>query len=106
MLPGVEYRLKFTCADDTCPTEHDMSILDWGAYVLSRKVFAKSGAAKAERDVVAHIESCLDLAKRDSYLFLGNSPAHPRSFMVVGLFYPPRVHVVHAEPSPQLSLLP
>lgn len=102
VLPGVEYRLEWVCADPACQTQHDMSILDWGAYVLSRKVFAARGGAIAERDVISKIEEYLDLVKNDPYLFLGNSQAHPRSFMIVGLFHPPRVQTTSTA---QLSLL-
>jgi len=105
VLPGVEYRLRFTCSDATCATEHDMAILDWGVYALSRRQFAARGAAQAERDVIAQVERMLDLERRDPYLFLGNSLAHPRSFMVVGLFYPPLLPAPTIEvPQPQLTL--
>jgi hypothetical protein len=32
-----------------------------------------------------------DLVKKNAHLFLGNTKTHPRSFMIVGLYYPPRV---------------
>lgn len=89
VLPGVEYRMKFVCDDPGCPGEHDMSILDWGVYVLSRKQYAVRGPVQAERDVISQIESRLDFTKRDAYLFLGNSMPHPQNFMIVGFFCPP-----------------
>jgi hypothetical protein len=87
----VQYRIRFVCEDRTCTTEHDLSILDWGVYVLSRKMFAQKGPVGAEHDVIAKINELLDATKRDGYLFLGNTKAHPQNFMVVGLFHPPRV---------------
>lgn len=86
----VQYRIQFLCEDRACSTEHDLSILDWGVYVLSRKMFAQKGAAGAERDVISKITELLDVRKRDGYLFLGNTKAHPQNFMVVGMFHPPR----------------
>jgi hypothetical protein len=105
VLPGVEYRMRFLCADIACTTEHDMSVLDWGVYALSRKQYRLRGRQQAEHDVIAQLERSLDMTKRDAYLFLGNSLAHPRAFMIVGLFYPPIIQApVIAEP-PQLRLL-
>lgn len=86
----IQYRACFRCDDPDCKTEHDMSILDWGTYVLSRRQYADRGAAMAERDVIEHIEKCMDLAKNDAYFFLGNTQAHPQNFMIVGLYYPPK----------------
>lgn len=93
----VEYRVEFTCHGPGCKG-HDMSILDWGTYVLSRRMFSVGGAAHAEKQVLAKLKSTLDPTKRDLHFFLGNTRAHPGSFMVVGLFCPPRV-----EPERQLS---
>jgi hypothetical protein len=98
----VQYRIKFTCNDPTCVTEHDFSLLDWGTYVLSRKYYATDGASGAERAVISHLEKLLDPATHDSYLFLGNSLAHCRNFMIVGVYYPPKKSVA---PKKQMSLL-
>jgi len=87
----VQYRAKFSCDDPACTTEHDLSILDWGIYALSRRQYATRGAAMAERDVIAKIEECMDAATHDAYFFLGNTKAHPQNFMIVGLYYPPKV---------------
>lgn len=85
----VQYRACFRCNDPDCSIEHDLSILDWGVYVLSRRQYALRGAALAERDVIAQIELLLDPSKRQPYLFLGNTKAHSQNFMIVGLFCPP-----------------
>lgn len=106
VLPGVEYRMRFLCADSACVTEHDMGVLDWGVYALSRKQCALKGPVQAEQDVIARIETNLDTTKREAYLFLGNSLPHPTSFMIVGLFHPPIVPVARiASPPAQLRLL-
>lgn len=85
----VQYRICFTCDDPSCATAHDFSILDWGLYVLSRKEFARGGAALAEKQVIARVKEITDPAKKDIYFFLGNTKGHCEKFMVVGLFYPP-----------------
>ncbi|HVY46475.1 MAG TPA: hypothetical protein VHB21_11380 [Minicystis sp.] len=85
----VQYRACFRCDDPACDTEHDLSILDWGLYVLHLRQFAARGASMAERDVIDHIQNLLDPKQRDPFLFLGNTLAHPQNFMIVGLFHPP-----------------
>lgn len=68
-----------------------MSVHDWGIYVLSRRMYAqKGGAIGAESAVKAKLEEITDLKIKDLYFFLGNTAAHPRNFMIVGFFYPPR----------------
>ena len=85
----IQYRIKFRCRDAKCKTGHDMSVLDWGVYALSRKQYASRGAAMAERDVIAKISECLN-ARHDAHFFLGNTKQHPQSFMIVGIYYPPK----------------
>ncbi len=105
VMPGVEYRLEWVCSDHACSIQHDMSILDWGTYVLSRKLYAARGASIAEDKVIEKIEEYLNLVKNEPYLFLGNSQKHPKSFMIVGVFHPPKPRPERgAEPPAQLSL--
>ena len=85
----VRYRAKFFCDDPVCPTEHDLSILDWGLYVLNYNQYVVRGAAMAEQKVVEKIEQLMDPSKRDAYFYLGNTMGHSQSFMIVGLFHPP-----------------
>lgn len=97
----IQYRACFRCDDGGCKIEHDMSILDWGIYVLSRRQYAARGAAMAERDVIEKIEESMNLATKDPYFFLGNTQAHPQNFMIVGLYYPPK-KAAHDDGEPKL----
>lgn len=92
----VRYRAKFVCDDPSCATEHNLSILDWGLYVLNYNQFATRGAQTAEQKVVEKIQQLMDPTKRDPYLYLGNTKAHSHSFTIVGLFHPPI-----AKPAPE-----
>jgi hypothetical protein len=67
-----------------------MTILDWGVYVLSWKLFLEQGSPQADKGVIEKLTQVADESRADSYFFLGNMAAHPNSFMVVGLFCPPR----------------
>lgn len=89
-FPWVEYRVKFRCDDSSC-AGHNMSVHDWGMYVLDRKMCKQEGdIAEAERKVLAKLNELLDSAKKDSWLLLGNSLAGPSAFFIGGLYYPPR----------------
>lgn len=85
----IQYRAEFICGDPACSTKHDMSVLDWGTYVLSRKEYARGGAPLAEKNVIAALTKRMDLTKRNAHFILGNTKAHPDAFMVVGFFAPP-----------------
>lgn len=99
----IQYRIRFVCDDDRCKTVHDFSVRDWGIYVLHRRQFAVHGPVRAESDVIDKIRECLDPATKDAYLFLGNTKSYCQSFMVVGLFYPPKTPA--APEKKQLDLL-
>lgn len=83
----IHYKVEFTCDHAAC-AGHDCTIQDWEIYALSRKVFARKGAAGAEEDVIKRLNEMCDLQKTKPHLFLGNTLAHPKSFSVVGFFYP------------------
>jgi len=100
----VQYRACFRCDDPVCKTEHDLSILDWGIYVLSRREYATRGASMAEQKVIEKIEELLDPTKREPYLFLGNTKQHSQSFTIVGLFHPPIASAPTSKPSSSLKL--
>jgi hypothetical protein len=95
----VRYYAEFLCEDAACSTTHDMSVLDWGTYVLSRNEWIKKGAEGAKVSVINKLVERMDLNKRDAHFILGNTKAHPDSFMIVGLFAPPKI-----EPDRQESL--
>lgn len=87
----VRYYVDFTCEDaEHGEKVHKCAVLDWGLYVLHRRMYAKYGGGTAEQKVIQKIEENLDQAKKDAYLFMGNTKAHCRNFSIVGFYYPPR----------------
>ncbi len=89
-FPWAQYRVEFTCENANCHG-HDMSILDWGIYVLDRnQQKTKKDYKQAEAAVLAKLHEITDPKKKNAYFFLGNTKAHCRNFMVVGFFYPPQ----------------
>lgn len=89
-FPWVEYRVAFHCNDATC-SGHDMGVHDWGIYLLDMKLSEREGDYKAaERKVLDKLAELLDPEKKDARLLLGNMLAHPATFFIGGLYYPPR----------------
>lgn len=89
-FPWAEYRVAFHCDDPRC-TGHNMSVRDWGMYVLDMKMTEQERDYKAaEEKVLAKLRDILDPAKHDTRLLLGDMLAHPGAFFIGGLYYPPR----------------
>ena len=86
----VRYYVDFICDAPSGPSEHSCSVLDWGTYVLHRKMFAQHGGGIAERKVIEKIQSDCDPTKKDIYFFMGNTLSHVDNFSIVGFFYPPK----------------
>lgn len=73
--PEVRFFVQFRCDDAACVKDHTCSILDWELDALR----SKKGPDKV-------IEALDDMRTRDLKFFMGNSAAHPKNFMVVGLW--------------------
>lgn len=79
-----EVRLSWRCeprCEQCARAPHDMSVLDWGLMELARKNDWDAELAKAKLETLAGSDF-------DFQLFLGNMKNHPKSFVVVGLWYP------------------
>jgi hypothetical protein len=78
-LPWIGYR--FYCSPEC--NGHEMMVIDWEAQELFRKY----------RRVEGPVEQKLFhefVYERDLYFIVGNTWRHHRSFMIIGLFYPPK----------------
>jgi len=79
-------RIKWRCGTPGNPypgcNGHDMAILDWGLGELTRR----EGPEKARQK----IESISNTRKYELKFFLGNMQQYPKSFTIVGLWYPKR----------------
>jgi hypothetical protein len=83
----VRYKIAFTCQQGT---PHDCWILDWGTYVLHRKMVEKYGDDAGAAKVIQEIEKRLDMENNDPHLLMGNTLDHPKNFSVAGIISPPR----------------
>ncbi len=79
-LPWIGYR--FYCSNPQC-RGHEMMVIDWEAQELFRKYRTVEGPVKQKlfNELVF---------KRDLYFIVGNTWKYHKSFMIIGLFYPPK----------------
>ncbi len=79
-LPWIGY--KFYCGNPRC-RGHEMMVIDWEAQELFRKYRTVEGPVKQKlfNELVF---------KRDLYFIVGNTWKYHKSFMIIGLFYPPK----------------
>ena len=79
-IPWIGY--KFYCMNPNCKG-HEMMVIDWEAQELFRKYRTVEGPVK---------KKLFDelVFNRDLYFIVGNTWRFHRSFMIIGLFYPPK----------------
>jgi hypothetical protein len=82
-----KYQYWFLCTDPSCKG-HRCSIIDWEAYELHRKMREQWGEDKAFDKVRQRFVEDICGPDKETYFFVGNMMLHPRSFLVLGTFYP------------------
>jgi hypothetical protein len=92
------FKYEFTSLVDGIEKTHKLSIIDWEIPQLYRKCLI-SAQGSVEQKEEAAIQKVLDKlnefsSQKDLYFMVGNQQAHPNSFMIIGLFYPPLVDEV------------
>lgn len=83
----LEFRYRFRCADDDCPG-HDMALKDWEAGASYRKFLRKYGDRTVQEKLRERWYDSIFTPDRAVHFFVGNIAAHPKTFMLLGLFYP------------------
>jgi hypothetical protein len=94
MLEKVPYdfRYKFWCDEPKCKGHHS-KIVDWEIYQSYRSWYAKYGPEGWEEKLRERYESDMQ-EKKDLHLFVGTMRAYPKSWIIIGLFYPPKVSAI------------
>ena len=91
VLEPAPYRLKYHyyCMTDGCAGHHQ-TLIDWEAGQAARKW---KGDGKLEQQLPGLLRQKfleqMCASNRDTYFFLGNQHQHRRSFLVLGVFWPP-----------------
>jgi hypothetical protein len=84
-----KFYYRFVCGDARCNGNHRMMIEDWEAGAL---YWREVGRGKSPREAADSVRSkfldelCGD--DRETYFYVGTILAHPRSWVVIGVFYP------------------
>jgi hypothetical protein len=85
-----DFRYEFRCGDVDCRS-HTMLCTDWEmgqAYRTWRKEYGDQWEAKFRQRFEAEM-----IQKNDTHFFVGTVHQHPGSWIIVGLFYPPKEQV-------------
>lgn len=84
------FRYRYRCSDASCPSHHQ-SIIDWELAQAYRKWRKEYGAAEVLDRLKARWldEMCGD--SKDTAFFAGNMHQHQESFLVLGVFWPPKL---------------
>jgi hypothetical protein len=78
---------EFRCEEESCPG-HKATCTDWEMAESYRKWKAKYGNAWEEKFRLRYEAQMI--SKFDTHFFVGTVHQHPGSWIIVGLFYPPR----------------
>jgi hypothetical protein len=91
VLEPAPYRLKYlyTCLSDGC-NGHGQTLIDWEAGQAAR-AWRASGYSEDQLPGLLRAKFLDELCAptRDTYFYLGNQHQYPRSFLVLGVFWPP-----------------
>ena len=85
-----KFTFQFECDDKRCHG-HKLMISDWEIYALFKNCRQRSSSDQEALQKVRQKvfdELCSD--KYDMHFYVGTIKMHPRSWIIVGLFYPPK----------------
>jgi hypothetical protein len=83
-----EFRYEFHCAEEEC-TGHKLMCTDWEMGQSYRLWNRKYGANWESRFRQRYEEEMIN--KYETYFYVGTVHGHPDSWIIIGLFYPPKV---------------
>ncbi|MGO8790935.1 MAG: hypothetical protein ACLQVL_26625 [Terriglobia bacterium] len=84
-----KFQYKFSCDDPRCMGTHQMMIEDWEVGALYWKCVGGGGSTdEACRMVKQKFFDQLCAPDRDTHFYVGTVLAHPKSWVVIGVFWP------------------
>lgn len=84
------FKYKYLCADEAC-NGHEQSIIDWEINELYRNVRRTTASEEViKRKMRDKFLGQMCDPKRDTVFFVGNHSRWPGSFMILGVFWPPK----------------
>lgn len=85
------FSYRYRCHDCRTKEPHQMKILDWELAELWRGYRRGHSEEATIRAVQTKYFDELCGPKKDPLFFTGNMQAHPQTFLILGVFWPPRV---------------
>jgi len=82
-----QFRYEFHCEDEECPG-HTIICTDWEMGEAWRRWKSKYGATWEEKFRQRFEEEMIN--KYDTHFFVGTIHGHPQTWIIIGLFYPPK----------------
>jgi len=94
-----KFRYRFECDDSRCNKNHQVMIEDWEVGALYWKL-VDGGATPQEAANSVRQEFLEELCgpNKDTHFFVGTLLAHPKTWVVIGVFWPPRPKPETADP--------
>jgi hypothetical protein len=88
-IEQIPYRFKYRyrCSDPDCKGRHEQTVIDWEIVQFYRQVRNASDWQERMRE---RWIGRLCAPQRDTAFFVGNQHQHPGSFMVLGVWWPPK----------------
>lgn len=96
-----KFKYRFVCDEPTC-RGHELSCLDWELGQSYRSWCRKYGA-DWERALRQRYEHEM-IERYDTHFFVGTVRNHPDAWIIVGLFYPPKLPVGSEPEAKQITL--
>jgi hypothetical protein len=98
-LERIPYRFlyRYRCAGEPGCRGHEQTIIDWEIVQAFRREREAMGEKAAVDWVLTRWTDDLWAPGRDSRIFTGNQAAHRASFMVLGVFWPPKASTAASE---------
>lgn len=95
-----KFHYKFCCDDDRCSGKHQMMIEDWEVGALYWKC-VDNGATPQEAcsKVKQKFLEQICAPERDTHFYVGTILAHPKSWVIIGTFWPKKVEAPHTQGS-------
>ncbi|MFI0243154.1 hypothetical protein [Streptomyces sp. NPDC016845] len=90
----LEFRYRFRCNDAHC-TGHDLALRDWEAGESYRKYLRTYGQTGVQDKLRERWSTRMFSPGKAVHCFVGNLAKRPATFMLLGLFYPPRQALEH-----------
>lgn len=84
-----KFHYRFSCNDARCKGKHRMMIEDWEVGALFWRLVDKGATQQeAAEKVRAKFLDEICSPKNDTHFYVGTILAHPKNWVVIGLFYP------------------